>query len=112
MKYPKVYRIRQIIDTPVVDNIEETVRHELYSIQIHSLIKKGARIPITAGSRGIVNIDTALRQLVHTLLENTPSSEFHSPWPAFHRKRPFSMDISPVGTVDSYKIELCGKVYP
>lgn len=71
MKYPKMYRIRQIIDAPVVDNIEETVRHELESIQIHSLIKEGARIAITAGSRGIANIDTVLRQLVRIVKENS-----------------------------------------
>jgi hypothetical protein len=71
MKYPNMYRIRQTIDAPVVDNIEEAVSRELDSIQIPSLIKQGARIAITAGSRGIANIDTVLRQLVRILKEHS-----------------------------------------
>jgi len=71
MKYPNMYRIRQTIDAPVVDNIEEAVSRELESIQIPSLIKEGARIAITAGSRGIANIDTVLRQLVRILNEHS-----------------------------------------
>lgn len=71
MNYPKMYRIGQVFDVPRVDNIEETLRKELESIQISSLIKEGARIAITAGSRGIANIDRALRHLVHVLKENS-----------------------------------------
>ncbi len=71
MKYPNMYRIRQTIDAPVVDNIEEAVSRELESIQIPSLIKQGARIAITAGSRGITNIVTVLRQLVRILNEHS-----------------------------------------
>jgi len=71
MNYPKMYRIGQVFDVPRVDNIEETLRKELESIQISSLIKEGARIAITAGSRGIANIDRVLRHLVHVLKENS-----------------------------------------
>lgn len=71
MNYPKMYRVRQIFDVPKVDNIEETVSQELESIQIRSLIKVGARIAITAGSRGIANIERILKHLVHILKENS-----------------------------------------
>ena len=71
MNYPKMYRIGQVFDVPRVDNIEETLRKELESIQISSLIKEGSRIAITAGSRGIANIDRVLRHLVHVLKENS-----------------------------------------
>ena len=71
MNYPKMYRIGQVFDVPRVDNIEETLSQELESIQISSLIKEGARIAITAGSRGIANIDRVLRHLVHVLKENS-----------------------------------------
>jgi len=71
MNYPKMYRIRQIFDVPKIDNIEETLSQELQSIQIQSSIKVGARIAITAGSRGIANIDRILKHLVHTLKENS-----------------------------------------
>jgi len=71
MNYPKMYRVGQIFEVPKVDNIEETLRHELESIQIHSRIKAGARIAITAGSRGIANINRILKHLVHILKENS-----------------------------------------
>ena len=71
MNYPKMYRIRQIFDVPKTDNIEETLSQELNSLQISSLIKEGAHIAITAGSRGIANIDRILKHLVHILKENS-----------------------------------------
>ena len=71
MNYPEMYHIRQVFDVPKVDNIEETLSHELESIQISSLIKPGARIAITAGSRGVANIDRIFRHLVCVLKENS-----------------------------------------
>jgi len=56
---------------PKTDNIEETLSQELNSLQISSLIKEGAHIAITAGSRGIANIDRILKHLVHILRENS-----------------------------------------
>jgi hypothetical protein len=71
MNYPKMYHIRQVFDVPKVDNIEEELSKELESIQISSKIKPGARIAITAGSRGVANIDRILRHLVRVLKENS-----------------------------------------
>ena len=71
MNFPKMYRIRQVFDAPNVANIEEALSRELEAIQAGSLIKKGARIAITAGSRGIANIDRILRHLVRVLKENS-----------------------------------------
>lgn len=71
MNYPEMYRIRQVFDVPRVDNIEETVSRELESIQVRSRIKKGARIAITAGSRGVANIDHILRYIVQILKKNS-----------------------------------------
>ncbi|MGD2124774.1 MAG: lactate racemase domain-containing protein [Desulfobacteraceae bacterium] len=70
MNYPNMYRIRQILDVPKVESIEKTLTEELESIKISSRIKAGARIAITAGSRGIANIDLILKHLVHILREN------------------------------------------
>ena len=67
MNYPKMYHIRQVFDVPKVDNIEEELSKELKSIQISSKIKTGTRIAITAGSRGVANIDRILRQLVRAI---------------------------------------------
>jgi hypothetical protein len=71
MNYPKMYRVGQIFEVPKVDSIEETLSQELESIQIHSCIKAGARIAITAGSRGVANIDRILKHLVYILKENS-----------------------------------------
>lgn len=70
MNYPKMYQVRQVFDAPKVINIEEVLYRELESIQINFLIKKGARIAITAGSRGVANMERVLRHLVHIIKKN------------------------------------------
>lgn len=69
MDYPKMHHVRQIFDAPRVDNLEEALGRELESIRVDSMIKKGARIAITAGSRGVAGIDRIMRHLVSTLKE-------------------------------------------
>ncbi|NQU63445.1 MAG: DUF2088 domain-containing protein [SAR324 cluster bacterium] len=64
-------RIRQVFDAPKVDNIENTIRLELESLRLESIIKPGARIAVTAGSRGITNIDRILKQIIHFLKEHS-----------------------------------------
>ncbi|RPJ11593.1 MAG: DUF2088 domain-containing protein, partial [Deltaproteobacteria bacterium] len=71
MNYPKMYRIRQMLDVPRVQSIEETLDRELKSVNMESLIKPGMRVAITAGSRGIANIDRILRHLVSMLKKNS-----------------------------------------
>ncbi len=71
MNYPEMYHIRQVFDVPRVDDIEEALTRELESIQIRSRIKEGARIGITAGSRGVANIDQILRYIVHILKKSS-----------------------------------------
>ncbi len=70
MNYPRMYHVHQVFEAPKVVNIEEVLNRELESVQIRSRIKEGSRIAITAGSRGIANIDQILRHLVHFLKEN------------------------------------------
>ncbi|MEE9613021.1 MAG: lactate racemase domain-containing protein [Desulfatiglandales bacterium] len=67
MNHPKMYHIRQVIDAPKVTHIEETLSRELESIQIGSQVKAGSRIAVTAGSRGVANMDRILRHLVYVL---------------------------------------------
>jgi len=71
MNYPKMYRIGQVFEVPKVDNIVKTLNQELVSIQIQARIKAGSRIAITAGSRGIANMDRILRHLVQFLKKNS-----------------------------------------
>jgi hypothetical protein len=70
MNYPKMYRIRQVFDVPRVADIEETLKRELKSVQTGVQLKEGMRVAITAGSRGIADIDRILKTLVQFLKEN------------------------------------------
>jgi hypothetical protein len=67
MDYPRMHRIRQIIDTPEVDHIKDTVIKELSKLDLGSRIRPGDRIAITAGSRGINHIDEILKTLIDAL---------------------------------------------
>lgn len=69
MNFPQMYTVRQVFDAPKVSNIEETLAAELSSIGLTSRIKPGSRIAITAGSRGIANIERILSHLVRTIKE-------------------------------------------
>ncbi len=71
MNYPNMFHIRQVFDAPKVLDIEAALARELESIRIGSLLKEGARVAITAGSRGVANIDLILRCLVRILKENS-----------------------------------------
>ena len=69
INYPQMYRIHQVFDAPRVTRIEEELNRELTSIQTHFQLKKGMRIAITAGSRGIAHIDRILKTLIQFLQE-------------------------------------------
>jgi len=62
-----MFRIRQIVEAPRVDNIERALNQTLDGADIDSKIKPGNRIAVTAGSRGIANIDAILKHLVDRL---------------------------------------------
>jgi len=59
-----MYKIRQMIDAPRIDFIEEKMAAELDALNLKDRIKKGSRIAITAGSRGIANIDLIYKQII------------------------------------------------
>jgi hypothetical protein len=64
MSFPRMIEARQIVNQPgLVDYITETKR-QLKSKGLEKKIKKGQRIAITAGSRGIANIPEILRTVV------------------------------------------------
>ena len=68
MSYPEMIRVRQVLDVPRVENIEETVDRELGSLNGLG-IKRGDRIAVTAGSRGVANIVRILRRVVQKIRE-------------------------------------------
>jgi len=67
MIYPSMVRIRQEFNTTSLKNIRTTVRSELEKLRLDETINPGARIAITAGSRGIANIATVLASVVGEL---------------------------------------------
>ena len=62
-----MYRISQVIDAPQIDSVQEEVVRELECLDLASRITPGARIAVTAGSRGINQIDTIIRQVIDVL---------------------------------------------
>jgi len=63
---PRMFRARQHFPRPVIEpkDIPATVFAELSAEGISSRIKPGMEIAITAGSRGIANVDTITRAIV------------------------------------------------
>ncbi len=64
---PKMFAIKQTFPRPKVKNIVESVQHELQQIFPRGSIHHGARIGVTAGSRGISNIEVITKAVVDFL---------------------------------------------
>ena len=69
MALPKMVRIEQHIEAPVVADIPAAVRAELDEIEAGTLVKAGDRIAITGGSRGVANIDIVIKATADYLKE-------------------------------------------
>jgi hypothetical protein len=64
MSFPRMVEARQVFDQPKLEDYVTEVRHQLNSKGLAKKVKKGQRIAITAGSRGIANISLILRTVV------------------------------------------------
>jgi len=60
----EVVRLRQSFPRPRELKIKEKVRQELASLKLEDRLEPGARVAVTAGSRGIANIVTILKEVV------------------------------------------------
>lgn len=69
MGFPKVVKVRQDFPRPRVEDIEQTLREQFERAEISSRIEPGMEVALTAGSRGIANVDVILRLLVALLKE-------------------------------------------
>src|SRR5215210_134855 len=69
MALPRVMKVRQEFPRPRVEDVEKTVREEFEKEEISSRVRSGMRVALTAGSRGIAQIDVVLRSLVRALKE-------------------------------------------
>lgn len=67
MQFPEMFHIRQVVAAPKEKDIDAAVDRELAAVGAHELVKTGARIAITAGSRGIDAIDRILRRTAEVI---------------------------------------------
>ena len=61
MALPKMTRIHQQFDAPVLTDIPATIHAELERINAASIVRPGDTVAITAGSRGVANVATAVK---------------------------------------------------
>ncbi|MGE3807855.1 MAG: lactate racemase domain-containing protein, partial [Gemmataceae bacterium] len=61
MIYPRILRVRQHFERPVVQDIPAAVRQTLETLELGETIKPGQTVALTAGSRGIANIGLILQ---------------------------------------------------
>jgi len=64
---PKIFKIRQKIEAPRLENIEKKVNELLDQFQSSKKVKKGERIGLTAGSRGIKDKPKVLKTIIEHL---------------------------------------------
>lgn len=67
IKIPRVVRVGQYFDRPVVEDVEAELIDKLYKNDVLSRIKPGQSVAITAGSRGIVNQPLMIKTLVREI---------------------------------------------
>ena len=67
MEYPTMFRIRQHFDAPTLHDVSGAVREEIAKLDPGQKIKPGQTVAITAGSRGVANIDTIIKTVVEEM---------------------------------------------
>jgi len=70
---PKIFKIRQNIDAPRIENIEKRVHELLDQFELSKKVKKGERIGLTAGSRGIKDKPKVLKAIIERLKDRGAS---------------------------------------
>ena len=61
MALPKMARVRQHFEAPVLTDLSAAIHAELDRIDAASIVRPGETVAITAGSRGVANIATAVK---------------------------------------------------
>ena len=67
MALPKMVRVRQHFDAPVLTDLPAAIHEELDRIETLAIVKPGDTVAVTAGSRGVANIATAAKAIVDYL---------------------------------------------
>ena len=67
MALPKMTRIQQQFEAPVLTDLPAAIHTELDRINAATIVKPGETVAITAGSRGVANVDVAVKATVDYL---------------------------------------------
>ncbi len=67
MTFPRMFRVKQRFEGPTLHDIPAAVRDTMRSLRLQDRVKPGQTVAITAGSRGIANIDRITRAVVDEL---------------------------------------------
>lgn len=64
MPFPRMYRIRQRFERPIIEDISSETTGQLKSLNLELKVKPQETVAITVGSRGIANIATITKAVV------------------------------------------------
>ena len=64
MQLPRMIRVRQRFDRPIVADVAAEVQAQLARLSLERRVRRGQTVAITAGSRGIANIAEITRAIV------------------------------------------------
>ena len=67
MALPKMTRIQQRFEAPVLTDLPAAIHAELERINASDIVKSGETVAVTAGSRGVANVDVAVKATVDYL---------------------------------------------
>lgn len=63
MNYPQMYKIKQKFPTEKLEDITREIGNQFDSIELNKKIKTGGRYAVTAGSRGISNLNLIIKSV-------------------------------------------------
>lgn len=64
MAFPRLFHVRQRFQGPRINDVVAKVGEEMSSLALEERISRGQTVAVTAGSRGIANIDVITRAIV------------------------------------------------
>ncbi len=67
MAFPKMFRVKQELQGPMLADIPAAVRETMRSLKLADRVKPGQTVAITSGSRGVANIDRITKAVVDEL---------------------------------------------
>ncbi len=67
MKLPRMIRVKQRFEAPVVNNLPTAITAELDRIDVTSIVGKSSSVAVTAGSRGVADIAVVVKATVDYL---------------------------------------------